>query len=214
MQSSRKKTTVDIGVTYTNNQVYWPFAKSLFETDRRGLELRLLEGDSADLAEKRNQLVKLFLEGRSEFLLFIDSDMSWESTAIKRLAKWDLPLIGAVCYHKQWPHSPVIFDKKLHLIQTKVKYPKDRPFEVDVTGAAFLMIRRDVFARITYPWFDWQRMAGAHIGEDIYFMDRARMEEGYHIYVDPTIKIGHLGHFEATREDWEKNEAQFVLKKV
>ena len=57
-------------------------------------------------------------------------------------------------------------------------------------------------------------MVGVHIGEDIYFMDRARMEEGYHIYVDPTIKIGHLGHFEATREDWEKNEAQFVLKKV
>jgi hypothetical protein len=79
-------------------------------------------------------------------------------------------------------------------------------------GTGFIMIRRDVFESIrdNHPelvymdqnsekklhcFFDFQCTPNGYIGEDYTFCDRAR-ERGFTVWIDPTIKLGHMGMHE------------------
>jgi hypothetical protein len=77
-------------------------------------------------------------------------------------------------------------------------------------ATAFMIIRREVFEKLrdAHPewlyhdekkvgdeviaFFDFALKDGQYIGEDFLFCDRAR-ELGYEVWVDPTIKLGHMG---------------------
>jgi hypothetical protein len=43
-----------------------------------------------------------------------------------------------------------------------------------------------------HSFFDFQSTPGGYIGEDFTFCDRARAE-GFEVWIDPTIKLGHMG---------------------
>jgi hypothetical protein len=76
-----------------------------------------------------------------------------------------------------------------------------------------MIIRRDVFTQLrdAHPewvyhdekkvgdemiaFFDFALKDGQYIGEDYLFCDRAR-ELGFEVWIDPTIKLGHMGMHE------------------
>jgi hypothetical protein len=41
-------------------------------------------------------------------------------------------------------------------------------------------------------FFDFELKDGHYVGEDYLFCDRAR-EQGFEVWIDPTIKLGHMG---------------------
>jgi len=77
-------------------------------------------------------------------------------------------------------------------------------------ATAFMMIRKEVFESLrdahpewvyydekkegdkTVCFFDFALKDGQYIGEDYLFCDRAR-EQGFEVWIDPTIKLGHMG---------------------
>ena len=77
-------------------------------------------------------------------------------------------------------------------------------------ATAFMIIRRDVFETLrdnhpewqymdermqdkpSYSFFDFKSTPEGYVGEDYLFCDRAR-EHGYEVWIDPTIKLGHVG---------------------
>ena len=76
-------------------------------------------------------------------------------------------------------------------------------------ATAFMLVRREVFETLdaahpewryfdarserTVPClFDFQLTEEGYIGEDFLFCDRAR-ELGFEVWIDPTIKLGHMG---------------------
>ena len=73
---------------------------------------------------------------------------------------------------------------------------RKKPFTVDYTGFGWVAIKNGVFEKLPYPWFAPKMQvfeSGAvqdMCGEDVSFCLDA-LEEGYEIWCDPRIRVGH-----------------------
>lgn len=139
-------------------------------------------------------------------LLWTDDDMIYSPDALKRLLAHDKPIVGGLCFDRRHPYKPVIareFDPSWGYDPGTIgwifDYPQDALIEVDFTGGAFLLVRREVFESIRTregngdpdyaKWWDEHPDWGS---EDLSFCHRAR-QAGYKIHVDTGLKIGHVG---------------------
>ena len=171
------------------------------------------------LTFQRNQCVN-DMEG--DWILFIDSDMVWQPTAMRVLIetrdKYDLDIVSGLCFQRSDPYQPTMYKEANKASISGVdanwsgytfmeKWPEDAAVEVDATGMAFCLVHKRVFDRILQhkvgesfgefeerksqvpaPFFRWE----GEFGEDFLFCDRVR-ERGMDIWLDPTIKLGHMG---------------------
>lgn len=177
------------------------------------------------LTFQRNSCIQQ-MEG--DWLLFIDSDMTWQPDAIKTLVetreKWDLDIIGALCFQRSEPFQPTLYklgDRARLDEETSwsgytflEKWPEDSAVEVDATGMAFCLIHKRVFDRILQqqggerfpefdertkykpiPFFRWEE----EWGEDFLFCREAKAS-GSRIFVDTGVKVGHVGDQTFTEE--------------
>lgn len=124
-------------------------------------------------------------------LMWIDDDMVFGRDAFRRLLAHDLPIVGGLCHNRRHPYMPIL----MHATQRGAAFQYDYPeglVEVDATGAAFLLVKREVYEKIRAEFPNespWDRVGA---GEDVDFCNRARAC-GYKIMVDTTVKIGHVG---------------------
>lgn len=65
----------------------------------------------------------------------------------------------------------------------------DEPFKVEIAGSAGMLVRRQVFEAIGYPYFE--TTDGLKLNEDIVFCKKARAA-GFDIHVDPQAHMGHI----------------------
>lgn len=178
--------------------------------------LRLEHGPSMDLA--RNKITSMFLDTDDGWLLMLDTDMGFPPDLPARLLATadpvDRPIVGGLCFGMSkdqgvFPTAYVIRNNRFWIVNTL----PDEPFQVDGTGAACLLIHRDVFERtlITdWPgrWFDRLFYGGEPVGEDLSFCLRCRAA-GIPIWIDPTIPIDHHKiHLPLNRQTWESQKAK------
>lgn len=175
---------------------------------------------NSNLPRARNELVAAFLASDYDDLLFIDDDMGWDPSAVIRLLASDKPVIGGVGSKKCLkPDSDVT--------KWCCRFWLDRPLrqddmgnvEVESVGTGFLKISREVFEKMiaAHPewkrrgWSDWPEERKAtyyrffrfdhddpdEIGEDYDFC-RSWRALGGEVWIDPTIKLLHVGEYEFT----------------
>jgi len=97
-------------------------------------------------------------------------------------------------------------------------YPKDEVIKVAATGAAFLLVHKSVFGEMRkafgtlpngqpnpYPWFVESSNGGRPFGEDISFCVRCN-GLGIPIYIDTSIKVGHIKNIELTEARYLEQE--------
>jgi GT2 family glycosyltransferase len=155
-------------------------------------------------------------------LLWIDDDMVYPPHALQRLLEHNLDFVGGLCHNRRHPFAPVMgryyhpsWGFKPGTYSWLFDYPQDSLVDVDLTGGAFLLVRREVFESIGIDecqrrvsaenagverlsqliggYADWWT-PGADEGtsEDLAFCRRAK-ESGYQIKVDTGLDIGHIG---------------------
>jgi GT2 family glycosyltransferase len=143
------------------------------------------------------------LEGSEyDWLMWIDSDAVFNTSQFWRLVKYNVDIVAgsAITNMEQGKVSWGMFNKDGSCEFCKkddfgeLKRDEQGLFEVDFTGFHWILIKRGVFEKIEYPWF---QPITKKIGENIYFPSedigwsmRAR-EAGFKIMVDPECKIGH-----------------------
>jgi len=131
-------------------------------------------------------------------LMWIDDDMTFPPHGLNRLLAHDKPIVGGLCHSRHLPYHPILGRKLPEWCQRKspfgfvYHYPPDDLFEVDATGGAFLLVKREVFDAITEKYGEewWTKEGG--LSEDFSFCTRAKAC-GYPIHVDTGLKIGHIG---------------------
>ena len=66
----------------------------------------------------------------------------------------------------------------------------------DAVGTGFLLINLDIFKKLKEPWFFWKTNEQGEVveGEDYWFC-RIAKEAGFEVWVDLTIKVGHIGDY-------------------
>ena len=142
------------------------------------------------VSKARNDMAKA-IDG--EFLIFIDSDMSFSPESVSRLIKHaereDVDIVSGLCFRKVPKYEPCFFWKTPDHTPgyyQRFDWPKEL-FEVDAVGSAFVLIKKKVFEAIPFPWYEYTNF----LSEDLNFCRKAK-ENGFKIWVDPDLRIGHL----------------------
>lgn len=126
----------------------------------------------------RDVLVRQALDAGCSHLLMVDTDMMFSHEAINQLMSHGVDIVGAR------------YNKKVIPAECTVKQELNGEMaEVPFVPTGFILINCEVFKKIGKPWFSFEDGAES---EDVYFCDKA-IKNGFKVYCDPTIKIGHLG---------------------
>ena len=193
--------------------------------ERRGYTVRRVRGYSA-IDQGRNQIATNALRDGFEELMWIDSDVSFDSGAVERLRSHGLPITCGV-YPKKGPRSfacnfpaeteSVVFGDGGGLV------------EIPYAGAGFLHTRREVYRVIQerlglptcnevfgpsmVPFFQPMVVPDGpgnwYLAEDYSFCRRAR-DCGYRILADTTFRLRHIGPYAYSWEDAGGERQRYV----
>lgn len=163
--------------------------------------------------DARNLLSLTAIEGKYDYVLWIDSDVIVPRDALTQLLQ-DMQetepyvqMISGLYVKKQIPTVPVIYNKvqppeevcgrMQRMISEYTDYPRKSLFEIAGCGFGCVLtsvaLLKDVWdncgpAFSPYPW----------AGEDLSFCWRVRSLKRYRIACDSRVSCGHIGQFEYT----------------
>jgi len=160
------------------------------------------------VSRARNMIVHEFMQSDCDHLLFIDSDMTFDPDDVLRLMAWNQEKhIVAGAYESR--KAGKIYILTLDGDQENVLMDAMGLVKAKRVATGFMMIQRQVFEKLAelhpewkhhdnlseamlYSYFDFKVTPEGYIGEDFLFCERA-IEAGFGIWIDPTIKLGHMG---------------------
>jgi hypothetical protein len=170
------------------------------------------------IAAARNDIVRNFLAMPSlpEWLLMLDSDMTFDSDITERLIdaahEKIRPVIGGLCFGGgrvgvPFPTIYKMIDPRKNggkVTEVLESYPQDALCKVDATGAACLFMHRELLSQMQdqfrlmpdghvnpHPWFAETVFQGHEYGEDWTFCMRLKQMK-VPLYVHTGIKLGHV----------------------
>src|SRR5215831_16047897 len=144
----------------------------------------------------REDVILLAMEQGFTHLQFVDTDVRFPESTIKRLIEHDKDIIGANYNRKEFPLRGATEHYYEH--NRALKVPKDEPYRVRAIPCGLMLINlARVNEKMVPPYFDTINNPdpAKRVGEDIYFC-RAANEAGLEVWCDPTIKVGHIGPYE------------------
>lgn len=145
----------------------------------------------------RNTACEQALEGKYEWLFFLDDDVIPPPDVFPRLVSRGKDIISGLYYRRADPIMPVMLkfhDKKPMFI---TGFKAGDVIEADMVGAGCLLIHRRVLETMKANWFEW-RCDQKHYpelertSEDFSFCMTAK-EHGFTVYVDTSITCQHIG---------------------
>jgi glycosyltransferase involved in cell wall biosynthesis len=143
------------------------------------------------VADARNMSLEYAQSHNADYILFIDSDMTFPRDALLRLLVRNVDIVGAT-YSRRTPPFSFLGD-------ILPEQPTDAPkglLEMTRIPTGFLLVKATVFERLKRPYFRFRvdEEAGVNIGEDYEFSDRVR-SLGFRIWCDPYLskELGHIG---------------------
>lgn len=171
-------------------------------------------GDSL-IAHARNALVGKFMTTECDDLVWIDSDIAWDTAGFLRLLHWDVDIVAG-CYRfksddENYPFNILANTKEFWTIDPATgNVAEPGVFKVGGVGMGFTRMKRSVIEKMMasrehqkymhksapdfecHCLFDVEYRDGHYYGEDYVFCGRWR-ELGGDIWVDPEIKLTHIG---------------------
>lgn len=146
-----------------------------------------------DIADNANALVREMYAQERDWLWLLGDDHVFSADLLERLLGHGFDIVAPLCLMRNPPYEPVVFTGW-------AKWPLRRRIDLDEheggvievhsVGSGGLLVRRPVFDAIEEPWFEAGVNSTVHIGEDLYFCDKARAQ-GYTIYCDLDAHLGH-----------------------
>jgi len=124
----------------------------------------------------------------------VDSDTEPPLDSLEMLLALDAPL-ACGCYPVlmgaglRWAIANKDGDGRYRLLERLDSTTE--PFEADAGGAGCLLIRRDVFEMVKWPWFRWvEHRDGGQMSEDIYLFRKCN-KAGLRVVVEPGVICNH-----------------------
>ena len=202
----------------SHEMVHADFTRCLMELERpEGDEIGYAQIVGTLVYTARTLIANKAVEMGFDKVLWIDSDMTFKPDTLIRLSKdmdeHDLDMVCGIYFTRKAPVMPSIH-KHLHWqikddgwVDTDCRcftdYPENSLFEITCCGFGCVMtsgrLLKDMNEKYGAPFYPLMGM-----GEDTTFCWRAT-QNGYKIFCDSSVKIGHLGLYEFNEETWRAN---------
>lgn len=159
-----------------------------------------------DVATARNNCAQLMLDGDYTHLMLIDNDVTPPKEALANLLADDLDVVSGYYAHRNKGNepSPLTNVCKRGELNYSMQYSGDElraelakgneVVRIHGGGMGCILIKRHVFERIDYPWYDWVNYRDPNrsmLSEDLYFCERCKQNQ-IRIYVDTRVGCGHM----------------------
>ena len=152
---------------------------------------------SCDVVSSRTWLVNEAIKNGGTHILFVDSDMQFMMSSLERLLAHNKEIVGTEYNKRKFPLEGV-FKPMTERKETEL-------YEANYAGMGLMLIKLSIFQDPKFgigedgkrnAWFNFGRdsQGALAMGEDAWFSNVAR-DAGYKTYIDPTIKVFHLGEF-------------------
>ena len=169
---------------------------------------------SSLIYDARNSLVKEAIERGFDRMLWLDSDMTFETDLMERLsARMDegLDIVSGIYFKRRKPIKPVIYKDIGYYKQgsnytpaalSYDDYPKESLFEVKGFGFGCVLHSVDIAKKVQEKYgLPFSPVMG--FGEDLSFCGRLT-ELSVKMWVDSSVKCGHVSQSVVSEEDYER----------
>lgn len=198
------------------DMVHTAFMRSLLLLNTAGHDITYGIHKGSLVYDSRNQLLASAKD--VDRILWVDSDMDLPMNTIQQLSA-DIDegrdIVCGLCFKRKPPFSPVIYKKcclehegtsLVPVADPYLDYPKNEVFEVEACGFGCVMMTKKAADKIVDSLGAMPFMPTAGFGEDLSFCMRAR-HIGIRLWCDPRVKVGHVGQYTFTEEDYGRFNA-------
>lgn len=174
------------------------FCQSLALLNKVG-DCKLAMNSGSLVYTSREQLAKMAITKEYDYVLWLDSDMTFNPDTLERLLKdaEGRDFVSGVYYRRVAPYTPVLFNK-LEMTEDGsmdwTGYDEGIPegiFEIGGCGFGCCLTSVDMLFDMMSNFRTLFQPIGNN-GEDVAFCIRAK-QMGYHLWCDSSIQCGHIG---------------------
>lgn len=161
----------------------WPFiSQSYTRTDMA----RNLFAEHVLAHEQFTHLVMLDIDHDHPFDVVTRLVRSVEEDAARQV-------VTALSFRRGQPYEPVAYRRtEENRFVAVLDWEPGEVLQVDVVGCGAIIIAREVFERVPWPWFGYSYPArGEYPSDDVWFSERCRNHD-VNLYVDTRIRNDHL----------------------
>ena len=145
-------------------------------------------------------------------IFLTECDMVLPHDVIPKLLEVEKPVVSGVYFLRNGNGQPCLYVKGFvnkempYSHQPVAIFPEDAPFALDpkghggCVGLGCVLIRREVFEAVPYPWFDLKE---GNYGSDMYFWTKVR-DAGIDVWVHPGVACGQIDYTMMTIEDYHR----------
>ncbi len=186
----------------TKDTVYSHFAYSLtqlYNTTREvGIDTYLFFDSSTILLNQRERLLEKAKQVKSEYVLWLDSDMMFPSTTAIRLLNHNKDVVACNYMKRTNERKSVAYTDLNDWNSWLPMEVKDELIEVQGVGMGCMLMKMKVFNNLQKPYFEFTYKEDTQdfFGEDFNLQSKLR-SENYKIYIDTLLskEIKHIGTF-------------------
>lgn len=179
-----------------HSQFSYCLAQLFKTTSELGIETFLFYDSSTILLNQRERLVEQAKKVNSDYILWIDSDMLFPSTAAVRLLEHNKDIVACNYTKRTKPLKTVAYTNLNDWDSWVPMKPQDELVKVEGVGMGCMLMKLDIFEKIQKPYFEFRYKDDTqdYFGEDFILLDKLR-EQGYDVYIDTVLSmdIKHLG---------------------
>ena len=200
-----------IGLPCSWSHVPFPTVLTLLQMERP--DFVLIPATNGPVDGLRNHIVEQALTEGCSHLIMMDLDQTYPVNTIPKLLSHKLQVVGCLVHRRYPPFDPLLYRGELNKYERIEDFEDGNLIEVDATGTGCLMFDMRIFREMPGPWFKFRLTEdGRPVGEDFGFCSELR-KMGTKIFVDTSIKCGHLSTMEVTEGTYNFYRAMIAAQK-
>ena len=186
----------------TRDTVYSHFSLSLGNliktTTQMGIDVHLFFDASTILINQRENLISQAIAMKSEWVLWLDSDMMFPPTTLLRLLAHNQDIVACNYMKRSYPFKSVAFMDTNDWESWVPLQSEDELLTVEAIGMGCVLMRTSVFEKLNRPYFEYtyQPKTKDWGGEDFTLFKKLK-GAGVQLKVDTNLsnEIYHIGTF-------------------
>ena len=167
-------------------------------TTQMNIDTYLFFDSSTILLNQREKLIEKALDIKSDYVLWLDSDMMFPSTTALRLLNHGTDIVGCNYRKRSKDGKTVAYEDVSNWDTWLPMQVQDKLVKVEGVGMGCLLMNTKVFENLKKPYFEfvYSDETNDWHGEDFYLQKKLR-DLGYEVYIDTLLSmdIKHVGNY-------------------